>query len=1103
MAESIRLDTVRTVGFVATWEAGAELVSAVRAEIAATRATPRRRDLGVAEVLEVQTEPTSTTFRVDLRGQELNEASMKSVFLAASSNGPQCDVEVLSFSPEEVLVRADIPPPTGEVHLFAVDDPVFVLERLAELLDATTTPRVGADVVGGRLRPGKPFFTPGFNEGQNLALGSIAAEGLAVIWGPPGTGKTRVIARAIERAVAAGKSILLASNTNIAVDEALHRAWSAAGQPAAGTMVRLGRPATADVANHPSLPIARACEQVGSHLHDKLRTLQAELADLEADPRIVQLRSERAAIGDFTPAALEEARRRAANRERREEARVALEGAKADHVDAKSALTAAAAHRDETHGLARHAERRRKAWATVHNLEAQIAELDERVERERGVVQQLEQACAAAGAVLVDAQATSWLGRRGRVRAAAGTYAGATARVAEAQTRLADVERSSQSSRADAERLLRQAQSGTDGVGEAEIAEVLATAKAAEGQLTAAREAERSAMDALNQANKVWTRVRAIPTPTRAQLALIERAVLEDLPARYDALVNLEAELREVLGRVATLEGDIARIREELRELATTVTKNAKVVATTLATLVTNAAAHERTYDFVIIDEVSAAQIPFIAYASTLATRSATLIGDFLQNGPITAYRGTDDRVAARWLGQDIFEHLGLISPSAALAADGCAALTEQYRFGGVTTELANRVAYDGILTTSEHGGATTPDDGLGEVVLVDTDPLDSIATVSTSPVDGKRGWWEAGAYLARAIAESHPDTEIGVVTPYRSQVDTLNATFATSAARKHVDIGTSHRFQGREFPVVIFDLVEDGTSQSWVAKAATNGNAWQRGGLRLANVAITRNQGRLYLIGSLRAIAVAKSGPLAAIREMVRTGTIAVLGADSFLPAHARPKTPPIELRGFKRIRRLDIDTWVMPAEIIGAGFDFGVYDSAEFIAEFERRAKGATRSIWMWAPFTGRRFDTTAPLLADAAARGVDVNVFLKPPVEKPEMAARTTARIEDLRSVGVNVIPVYGTHEKIVVIDDEFTFVGSLNALSFTDETLEIMLGLPGEEVATSILRHRRAVVFARGVRTCQEHQALKYARNVGQWRWICAECGSRAGTPVFSA
>ena len=59
------------------------------------------------------------------------------------------------------------------------------------------------------------------NDSQKEALSLAMGSEVSFIWGPPGTGKTKTIARIIEGFVAKGKSVLLISHTNVATDGAL------------------------------------------------------------------------------------------------------------------------------------------------------------------------------------------------------------------------------------------------------------------------------------------------------------------------------------------------------------------------------------------------------------------------------------------------------------------------------------------------------------------------------------------------------------------------------------------------------------------------------------------------------------------------------------------------------------------------------------------------------------------------------------------------------------------------------------------------------------------------------------------------------------------
>ncbi|HAG11921.1 MAG TPA: hypothetical protein DCK76_11250 [Desulfotomaculum sp.] len=59
------------------------------------------------------------------------------------------------------------------------------------------------------------------NKSQEEAIKTAFSKSTSIIWGPPGTGKTKTIARLVEAHINAGRRVLLVSHANTAVDEAL------------------------------------------------------------------------------------------------------------------------------------------------------------------------------------------------------------------------------------------------------------------------------------------------------------------------------------------------------------------------------------------------------------------------------------------------------------------------------------------------------------------------------------------------------------------------------------------------------------------------------------------------------------------------------------------------------------------------------------------------------------------------------------------------------------------------------------------------------------------------------------------------------------------
>jgi len=83
------------------------------------------------------------------------------------------------------------------------------------------------------------------NPSQKKAIAASFSKSLAIIWGPPGTGKTKTIAKAVEAHLNAGRRVLLVSHANTAVDEALEDIAQQLKQTEfyqEGKVIRLGIP---------------------------------------------------------------------------------------------------------------------------------------------------------------------------------------------------------------------------------------------------------------------------------------------------------------------------------------------------------------------------------------------------------------------------------------------------------------------------------------------------------------------------------------------------------------------------------------------------------------------------------------------------------------------------------------------------------------------------------------------------------------------------------------------------------------------------------------------------------------------------------------------
>jgi superfamily I DNA and/or RNA helicase len=152
------------------------------------------------------------------------------------------------------------------------------------------------------------IFDGGLNASQREAVEfAMAAADVAVIHGPPGTGKTTTVIELIRQAVARGEKVLACAASNLAVDNLLERLVRA-GERA----IRIGHPArvmpelqehTLDllVDAHPDVAVARRLIREAEQLQDKAarftrakplpgarQQMRAEARELFADARRIE-----------------------------------------------------------------------------------------------------------------------------------------------------------------------------------------------------------------------------------------------------------------------------------------------------------------------------------------------------------------------------------------------------------------------------------------------------------------------------------------------------------------------------------------------------------------------------------------------------------------------------------------------------------------------------------------------------------------------------------------------------------------------------------------------------------------------------------------------
>jgi ssDNA-binding Zn-finger/Zn-ribbon topoisomerase 1 len=200
-----------------------------------------------------------------------------------------------------VALEKDLGPRIAAARLVANDS--FLVERLKERLEKVRGgeaqfSRAAADRVLGLVPPSTADAEPHpsvngdglANADQIRAVRRSLGSDTTFVWGPPGTGKTTTLARIVEAHYRAGRSVLLVSNTNIAVDTALERvAERLKGEPDfhQGLVIRQGPVVKEELRRRfgPQVILEEIVARLGEKLQQEKGRLLREAAPLEAEER--------------------------------------------------------------------------------------------------------------------------------------------------------------------------------------------------------------------------------------------------------------------------------------------------------------------------------------------------------------------------------------------------------------------------------------------------------------------------------------------------------------------------------------------------------------------------------------------------------------------------------------------------------------------------------------------------------------------------------------------------------------------------------------------------------------------------------------------------
>ncbi|WP_142309218.1 AAA domain-containing protein [Bacillus pseudomycoides] len=299
--------------------------------------------------------------------------------------------------------------------------------------------------------------------------------------------------------------------------------------------------------------------------------------------------------------------------------------------------------------------------------------------------------------------------------------------------------------------------------------------------------------------------------------------------------------------RMQEIEEDLRKQRAKIKEVEREYIENAKVIGATLSKCAIDSLIYERTFDLVVVDEVSMAYVPQIALAASLGKR-IVVCGDFLQLPPIAM---ANHELVRKWLGEDMFYHAGIVqSVNKCETHPNLFMLQEQRRMHADISKFTNSFIYknrvfDHPSVSARQELAKLQPFANEATALFDTSLMGAYSLKDAA--SGSRFNIMSGLVAMQMILIGLLDgvQSIGVVTPYRAQSRFLSTCIReilqkTKYRNTPILAATVHKFQGSERDMMIFDTVDSYPQERPGVLFFDHKNH------RLVNVAVTRARGKL-----------------------------------------------------------------------------------------------------------------------------------------------------------------------------------------------------------------------------------------------------------------
>ena len=520
-------------------------------------------------------------------------------------------------------------------------------------------------------------------------------------------------------------------------------------------------------------------------------------------------------------------------------------------------------------------------------------------------------------------------------------------------------------------------------------------------------------------------------------------------PSDPKNIEDVESKIETYRKKIEQLKRKSLDLEKAIENADKKVLTNALIIFATLSKSHIDSDLYKMEFDRVFIDEASMAPLPQLFLTAFRAKKSVYLFGDPKQLAPICM---SNKEEARKWFARDIYQYAGLDDTSKEAVSE----LTAQYRMPEELGELVSSMFYENKLKHHvKEPDSIFPWMGGRKIAILNTDDQGAICNRHRIG----RGYSRVNivhAVIALNIFKEANKLgisakEMAYITPYRAQAEFFGSLVLQNRNVSRTDFldgikwGTVHKFQGGQAQFVIYDTCE---SPRQLPTKLTGGKIDMDtedvsidDASRLHCVALSRAKTNLIIlanVGWLRKTLPPGSKLSEIIEKISKLGSI--------IPVPTQHSALKLFSKGTSEM---------LPVKLEKSKYI--LCNENNFYSLLRNDLKKCKKNVIIVSPYLGiNRISLFESDFRSLKSRNIRLVIWTKHPMDLATKSKQHENLAKQLEELGAKVMFRSGTHEKVVIIDGEIAYHGSLNPLS-SISTRETMLRISDRAFAKALIEY----------------------------------------------